>query len=289
MCLQLGHLYSTQRHSSRPFRYLYYVGEGAHPGRAYVHSASPDPEPEDYVPESLVDTALGTHMEKNWEAMWRRWKGLGVLPCGGIEALLEDGPASELEFLEPMEAEGKRAPPPSHDLRTRRWKKQDLVYLTADATETANTLEEGKAYIVGGIVDHNRYKNLCANKARDLGIRTMRLPINAQTLRLADGAELASRKVLTVNQVFDILSGWAETQDWSQALARAFPVRKFKEVIHPSDRVKNGTARPAAELAFEPNEDLAPDAAEVDKKQETAAIQQAAADAESDDDAQFNA
>jgi hypothetical protein len=38
------------------------------------------------------------------------------------------------------------------------FKGQDLVYLTADAEEELETLKESETYIIGGIVDRNRYK-----------------------------------------------------------------------------------------------------------------------------------
>ena len=38
---------------------------------------------------------------------------------------------------------------------------------------------------------------------------------------------MSARKVLTVNQVFAILVGWTETRDWTQALQRGLPQRKF--------------------------------------------------------------
>jgi tRNA (guanine9-N1)-methyltransferase len=52
-----------------------------------------------------------------------------------------------------------------------------LVYLTADADEDITTLEGSSGYIVGGIVDRNRYKCLCLEKSKDLGVQSARLPI----------------------------------------------------------------------------------------------------------------
>jgi tRNA (guanine9-N1)-methyltransferase len=64
---------------------------------------------------------------------------------------------------------------------------------------------------------------LCLNKAVKSGIRTARLPIGRYL------ASLPTRKVLTVNQVFDILVKWVETKDWEQALYSVIPKRKFQQ------------------------------------------------------------
>jgi tRNA (guanine9-N1)-methyltransferase len=59
------------------------------------------------------------------------------------------------------------------------------------------------------------------NKAIQSNIRTARLPIGRFL------ASLTTRKVLTVNQVFEILVKWVETRDWEKALYSVIPKRKF--------------------------------------------------------------
>ena len=39
---------------------------------------------------------------------------------------------------------------------------------------------------------------------------------------------MTTRKVLTVNQVFEILVKWVETRDWEKALYSVIPKRKFE-------------------------------------------------------------
>ena len=104
--------------------------------------------------------------------------------------------------------------------------KSKVVYLTADTDDELSELKEDEAYIIGGVCDHNRYKvglnriynfpafvkpliqYLCRDKAIKDAIRTARLPIGKYV------SEMKSRKVLTVNQVVEILVKWTETRDW---------------------------------------------------------------------------
>lgn len=53
-------------------------------------------------------------------------------------------------------------------------------------------------------------------------MRTAKLPIGSYL------ASMPTRKVLTVNQCFEILVKWVETKDWEEALHSVIPQRKFQ-------------------------------------------------------------
>ena len=78
-------------------------------------------------------------------------------------------------------------------------------------------------------------QNLCFNKAEASGIRSARLPIGTYL------ASLKTRKVLTVNQTFEILLKWVETRDWEQALEAVIPKRKFNEGRKRGTRTESDT------------------------------------------------
>jgi len=102
--------------------------------------------------------------------------------------------------------------------------KEQLVYLSSEGTDTLLALDPSKVYVIGGLVDHNRFKVLssmhhraCAiahldgvltctgvidricsqglthRQATERGIATVKLPIG-------EYLQGDSRKVLTVNQ-----------------------------------------------------------------------------------------
>jgi len=110
--------------------------------------------------------------------------------------------------------------------------KQSLVYLTADSDEELTELKPDETYVIGGICDHNRLKNECLNKAQTSGIRTARLPIGTYL------SELRTRKVLTVNQAFEILVHWVDTRDWESAFHAVIPKRKFEESSKSKEKEK---------------------------------------------------
>lgn len=97
--------------------------------------------------------------------------------------------------------------------------KERLVYLSAESEESLTDLNEDDIYIIGGLVDHNRLKGICFDKAVSQGIRTARLPIG-------EFMELKNRKVLTVNQVYEILLAFSVEKDWAKAFDSIIPKRK---------------------------------------------------------------
>lgn len=97
--------------------------------------------------------------------------------------------------------------------------KDRLVYLSAESDVSLTELDDQDIYIIGGLVDHNRLKGICHKKATEQGIRTARLPID-------EYMDLKTRKVLTVNHVFEILLAYSVHKDWTTALETVIPKRK---------------------------------------------------------------
>ncbi|KAI0065954.1 hypothetical protein BV25DRAFT_1879991 [Artomyces pyxidatus] len=197
LCSQLAYTYSANRRSPTPFASLLFT--------------------------SLNGRTL-TRLENMNDAGYKRWAGTEWW-TGSYDELwsdkrdtLEEGRSTIAggEEADEVPVEGDARPPRA--VAT----KESVVYLTADSPDELTELKEGDTYIIGGICDHNRYKNLCLDKAKASGIRAAQLPIGRYL------SNLPTRKVLTVNQVFEILVSWAETRNWEQALYTVIPKRKFQ-------------------------------------------------------------
>ncbi|KAI8854499.1 guanine-1-methyltransferase-domain-containing protein [Chytridium lagenaria] len=132
-------------------------------------------------PVDLIVTSLGPKVKKSLtdqQSTWVRWKGIQF--------------HEDKSYVDVME------------------KKDDVIYLSADSENVLEVLDETKALVIGGIVDRNRHKNLCHDRATTAGLKTARLPIS-------EYISLASRKILTVNHVFEIISKYLEHKDWKTA------------------------------------------------------------------------
>ncbi|XP_066576899.1 tRNA methyltransferase 10 homolog A [Amia ocellicauda] len=98
-------------------------------------------------------------------------------------------------------------------------KEEELVYLTSDSPNVLQELDETKAYIIGGLVDHNHHKGLTYQRAQDQGLQHAQLP-------LSSFVRMNSRKVLAVNHVFEIMLAYLEKKDWREAFFTILPQRK---------------------------------------------------------------
>ncbi|KAL5487700.1 TRM10 [Sanghuangporus weigelae] len=169
--------------------------------------------------ESLLFTSLSgrlhARLERENNAGYKRWTDCEWWEEGYDRLWGEDLRADEASNA----AEGTA----NADEKRSRSSKNAVVYLTSDADDELEELKEGETYILGGIVDRNRHKFLCQKKAAAQGIRTARLPIG-KFLK-----ELKTRKVLTVNQVFEILIHWVESRNWEEAIYSVMPKRKFTQ------------------------------------------------------------
>ncbi|XP_018549360.1 RNA (guanine-9-)-methyltransferase domain-containing protein 2 isoform X2 [Lates calcarifer] len=97
--------------------------------------------------------------------------------------------------------------------------KEDLVYLTSDSPNVLEELDQKKAYVIGGLVDHNHHKGITFEKAKELGINHAQLP-------LSSFVKMNSRKVLAVNHVFEIILAYLEKGSWQEAFFTILPQRK---------------------------------------------------------------
>ncbi|XP_049852368.1 tRNA methyltransferase 10 homolog A-like [Schistocerca gregaria] len=102
--------------------------------------------------------------------------------------------------------------------------RSDLVYLCDGSENVLRTLEADKVYVIGGLVDHNQHKGICYNLALENHIETARLPLEVLS-------EMKACKVLTVNQVFQILSDMSVKTDWKECLQLAIPKRKYPNSV----------------------------------------------------------
>ncbi|XP_065068093.1 tRNA methyltransferase 10 homolog B-like [Rhopilema esculentum] len=102
---------------------------------------------------------------------------------------------------------------------------KSLVYLTPDAEQPLQFFDINEVYILGGLVDYQVRKNTTLRKAKDLNLQARRLPI-PEYMEKKDGNRYNYSKILTINQVFDILLKYQETHDWRQSLPVGLPARR---------------------------------------------------------------
>ncbi|XP_075166908.1 tRNA methyltransferase roswell [Haematobia irritans] len=110
---------------------------------------------------------------------------------------------------------------------------KNLVYLTPHCQKDLIQYNHDDVYIIGAMVDTVNNEPLSLAKAKKLGIRMARLPLDRY---LQWGA--GSGKSLTLNQMIKIMLDIKKTGDWTVALSHV-PRRKLYDVQNETDRVRN--------------------------------------------------
>uniref|UniRef100_A0A8D0C4M6 tRNA methyltransferase 10 homolog B n=1 Tax=Salvator merianae TaxID=96440 RepID=A0A8D0C4M6_SALMN len=95
-----------------------------------------------------------------------------------------------------------------------------IVYLTPDSENALEEIDPQKVYILGGLVDESIQKRLTFQEAEDKHLQTARLPIQEYMIKNVNAKNYHST-ILAVNQVFDALSTFYETNSWEEALKAA--------------------------------------------------------------------
>lgn len=104
--------------------------------------------------------------------------------------------------------------------------RERLVYLSPDSDNVLTEYNADDIFVVGTIVDKGTCQKLSLAKAKSLGVRHARLPLDTH-VRLACGAG----KEFTLNAMTSILLEWKETQDWKKAFGVPMIEQKFAERI----------------------------------------------------------
>ncbi|XP_054707510.1 tRNA methyltransferase 10 homolog A-like [Uloborus diversus] len=126
------------------------------------------------------------------------------------------------------------------------FEKQNIVYLTSDSPNELETLDHSKTYVIGALVDHNRLKNFCFEKAEKDGIDHAKLPLDSYF-------KFKTRKVLTIDQVYLIFLRLTEGKSWVDAIVETVPKRKGIEL---KDEVCNDTEAPSVDMHCSDDEEI---------------------------------
>lgn len=97
---------------------------------------------------------------------------------------------------------------------------KNIVFLSPDAPDVLESVDSDKIYVIGGLVDRNHKKGIVYSYCMEHNIQSYRLP-------LKENVNLCASPVLTVNQVFELLSIFAVSKNWKEAIEACIPQRKL--------------------------------------------------------------
>lgn len=112
-----------------------------------------------------------------------------------------------------------------------------VVFLSPDsetslpAEETMVSKRDEHIFIIGGLCDHNFHKNMTLKLASEKSVPTAKLPID-------EHLKLSTSRVLSINQVFEIVLNVSTGSSWKDSLLQSIPQRK--RVIEETDQLGSG-------------------------------------------------
>ena len=111
-----------------------------------------------------------------------------------------------------------------------------LVYLTADSPNVLDAVEDGVCYIIGGLVDRNRHRNITLDRARVLGVSTARLPLDEAHVKMN------GNKHLTVVAVVEALQAKYDNPErpWSEIFVDSIAERRIQAAPGEEQQAEEG-------------------------------------------------
>ncbi|KAK8229912.1 guanine-N(1)--methyltransferase [Phyllosticta capitalensis] len=191
----------------------------------------------------LAVSSFGGKLKERFDGVlaghYKAWKGFHVCEQDYVEAAEQakgwmadpkTGGVVEGALKGSEQAEGE----PANDTP-----QGEVIYLSSEGTETLHTLRPYDTYIIGGLVDKNRYKGICHQRATERGIKTAKLPIG-------EFLQMNSRAVLATNHVNEIMLRWLECGDWGEAFMKVIPKRKGGQLRSTGEEDDGEEAGPTA-------------------------------------------
>ncbi|KAF2144789.1 uncharacterized protein K452DRAFT_285122 [Aplosporella prunicola CBS 121167] len=138
---------------------------------------------------------------------------------GGTEEKEQQQQSTEQQVEQQAEQPAEQQPAEQQQQQQPAEQEGEVIYLSSEGTETLTELKPYSTYIVGGLVDKNRYKGICHKRATERGVKTAKLPIG-------EFLQMNSRAVLATNHVNEIMVEWLKCGDWGEAFMKVIPKRK---------------------------------------------------------------
>ena len=171
----------------------------------------------------LAISSFGGHLKERFDTLLsgnhRSWRGVRFLDGDFVAAAGQAKAWMQAPEGGTLAGALSRTGTLNHDSSSEEAGSGETIYLTSDSPNTLSTLKPYSIYIIGGLVDKNRYKGICYKKAMEAGVQTAKLPIG-------DYMRMNSRFVLATNHVSEIIVRWLDCGDWGKAFDRVVPKRK---------------------------------------------------------------